>query len=205
MPVDFDERYLRVVRVEDNFLSGTVLMDNEDDVPGSQPEEGYVIIASNFGGIRRIAAAGEEFHAARVFVDVLASAGEVTETRLSFRSVGGVAPDPFFIVRHLEGDHAEKVEGSSEIGAVQIGDGVLAIRPGFETQLGDANFDGSFDISDPIGVLGYLFLGDPAPLCLRAADYGGDGQVDISDPIHMLSTLFLGQGGTTAGEPVSCR
>jgi hypothetical protein len=193
VPIDFDERYLRVARVEDHFLAGTAILDNEDALPGVQADEGYVVIASSLVGKRRVAPAGEEVHAATIYIDVLESAAEVTETTLQVRSVGGRVRDSFVIVRHLSGDAAEKVEARGEFGAVQIRNGVLAIRPSAETVAGDANFDGRFDISDPISVLGYLFLGDSEPLCSPAADYDGDGELIISDPIRMLGVLFLGQ------------
>jgi hypothetical protein len=207
VPIDFDERYLRVVRVEDSFLSGTAVLDNEDAQAGAQADEGYVVIASSLGGKRRIALAGEEFHAATLYVDVLESAAAVPETTLESRPVGGRAPDPFVIVRHRSGAHAGQVETTSEIGAVTISGGLLAIRASRSTLRGDANFDGVFDISDPVSVLGFLFLGDRDPLCPGAADYSGDGQTDISDAIGMLGVLFLGTvpPGTGGAGEVDCR
>jgi hypothetical protein len=67
--------------------------------------------------------------------------------------------------------------------------------------------DGAFDISDPISVLGYLFLGDDEPLCRPAADYDGDGRLLISDPIRMLGVLFGGYPAPAAsdGGLVRCR
>ncbi len=59
---------------------------------------------------------------------------------------------------------------------------------------GDANRDGGVDISDAIGVLGYLFLGDANLTCDDAADANDDGGVNISDPVSILGALFLGEG-----------
>jgi len=56
---------------------------------------------------------------------------------------------------------------------------------------GDSTGDGRADISDPIAVIGYLFLGGRKPGCLEAADAQNDGQVDIADAIYLLSFLFL--------------
>lgn len=57
---------------------------------------------------------------------------------------------------------------------------------------GDANNDASFDIADPIFVLGSLFVaGSPAPSCADAADSNDDGGYDISDAIFSLSALFV--------------
>ncbi|MEM7262489.1 MAG: hypothetical protein AAF488_10905, partial [Planctomycetota bacterium] len=42
---------------------------------------------------------------------------------------------------------------------------------GMQLQRADCNADGSFDISDPVAVLGYLFLGVARPDCLDACDF----------------------------------
>ena len=58
---------------------------------------------------------------------------------------------------------------------------------------GETNADGVVDISDPIQVLAFLFLGEGAPpLCLDAADATDDGRLDVSDAIRVLAFLFLG-------------
>ena len=57
---------------------------------------------------------------------------------------------------------------------------------------GDANGDGSVNITDPIFTLGYLFLGSEAPTCIDAADGDDSGVVNITDPLYILNGLFLG-------------
>jgi hypothetical protein len=57
---------------------------------------------------------------------------------------------------------------------------------------GDANSDGAVDISDPISVLSFLYLGGPPPACRDAADGDDSGVLDLSDPVYVLSKLFLG-------------
>jgi hypothetical protein len=57
---------------------------------------------------------------------------------------------------------------------------------------GDVNGDGGFDISDPVSLLNYLFIGEYTPDCVLLYDFNGDRSVDISDPVSMLSILFLG-------------
>lgn len=63
---------------------------------------------------------------------------------------------------------------------------------------GDLNQDGGIDISDSIGLFGYLFLGSLERLpCegdanVALLDFNGDGNVDISDGIASLSWLFAG-------------
>jgi len=67
---------------------------------------------------------------------------------------------------------------------------------------GDCNADGNIvqgipcDLSDPIFLLGHLFLGNPEPSCMAACDANGDGELDLTDAIYQLSYCFLG------GEPI---
>jgi hypothetical protein len=60
---------------------------------------------------------------------------------------------------------------------------------------GDMNGDGALDISDPVAILQYLFLGQASPgnpSCLDRADVDDNGELDITDPIKLLEFLFLG-------------
>jgi hypothetical protein len=69
---------------------------------------------------------------------------------------------------------------------------------------GDANADGEVDISDPVAILGHLFLGAGLS-CPGAGEVNGDGKLDISDSVHLLQHLFLG-GDPPAGPTVrECR
>ena len=67
---------------------------------------------------------------------------------------------------------------------------------------GDANGDGTVNISDPSAVLNWLFLGGGDPPCLAAADSNQDGSVNISDPSYTLRWLFL--GGADHPAPTTC-
>ncbi len=64
-------------------------------------------------------------------------------------------------------------------------DGVPFVR-------GDVNFDGKTDITDPITILPFSFLGGVVLFCEDAADANDDGVIDITDPIYLLGFLFLG-------------
>ncbi len=55
---------------------------------------------------------------------------------------------------------------------------------------GDANADGALDISDPIFILIYEFVGSVVPDCVDALDVDDSGRLDISDPIFLLNHLF---------------
>ncbi len=61
---------------------------------------------------------------------------------------------------------------------------------------GDFDQDGTLDQTDCINTLFHLFLGEPPPACLDAADTDDSGEIDISDPIFGLTFLYLG------GQPI---
>jgi hypothetical protein len=71
-----------------------------------------------------------------------------------------------------------------------------------EAQPGDVNHDRSIDISDPVQILGDLFLGDTMT-CATAAEVNSDGKVDLGDPVYLFNYLFLG-GPPAPAEPVAC-
>ena len=77
--------------------------------------------------------------------------------------------------------------------------GSLLPRPDGRFRRGHINEDGRLDISDPIGLLGYLFLGGTVAPCPDATDANDDGKVDLSDAVYLLTFLFL--GGTPPPEP----
>ncbi len=56
---------------------------------------------------------------------------------------------------------------------------------------GDANGDGTVDVSDPIATLLHLYRGKPLP-CADAADADDDGQVRQADSIFLFTALFRG-------------
>ena len=80
--------------------------------------------------------------------------------------------------------------------------------------LSDVNGDGKIDVSDPMWLLGWLFLGSEAPACPPpvggpeeiadaiccpdCGDVNVDGAIDLSDPLVLLGWLFLG------GDPPGC-
>jgi len=66
---------------------------------------------------------------------------------------------------------------------------------------GDVNKDGAVDVTDPVAILGYLFLGTTPPACKDSADANDDGLINIADPVFILSTLFLGKGSLPAPYP----
>jgi hypothetical protein len=67
---------------------------------------------------------------------------------------------------------------------------------------GEANCDGTTDISDAVSILNYLFTGGTPPCCQAAANVNGDGTFDISDPVTLLNYLFLGGALPAAPFPI---
>ena len=59
------------------------------------------------------------------------------------------------------------------------------------------------NIADAIFLLGNLFGGGAAPLCMDTADANDDGSVNIADAISILGHLFGGDGPLPAPFP-SC-
>lgn len=81
------------------------------------------------------------------------------------------------------------------------GGAALPLPPGAAMTFlrGDANIDGSVDVSDPLYTLDFLFLGGSKPGCEDAADGNDDGEIDISDALYTLASLFT--GGTAMPPP----
>ena len=110
-----------------------------------------------------------------------------------------------FVVRSVGGDLES--EDSNEACATPVASGGLQLP-------GDCTQNGTLDISDPICLLGHLFLGSPEVLpCdggttldpgnLALLDSNGDADIDLSDPVHVLGYLFLGSGPPVGG--TECR
>jgi hypothetical protein len=64
------------------------------------------------------------------------------------------------------------------------------VPPGFLR--GDANGDGTVNMSDAVFTLWYLFMGGETPSCLEAADTNGTETVDIADGVYELQWEFGG-------------
>jgi opacity protein-like surface antigen len=71
-----------------------------------------------------------------------------------------------------------------------------------EAQPGDVNHDRDLDLTDPILILGTLFLGSSMQ-CPEAAEVNHDQVVNMSDAVYLLNYLYIG-GPPTPAEPVSC-
>jgi hypothetical protein len=57
---------------------------------------------------------------------------------------------------------------------------------------GDHDGSGLVDITDPLNLLSFLFLGQTPPICQDASDGDNSAALDISDALNVLGFLFLG-------------
>ena len=62
---------------------------------------------------------------------------------------------------------------------------------------GDANNDGSIDVSDVVYLITYIFSGGPAPATIRngnadGSDADGPNAVDVSDVVYLIAYIFSG-------------
>ncbi|HVR74352.1 MAG TPA: hypothetical protein VMT52_08470 [Planctomycetota bacterium] len=127
----------------------------------------------------------------------------------------------FFSPIALEGNESGNIYGVGAIGTIRMyleGGGSVA-GSGFtytchtsarfeytllegQAQPGDLNHDKDLDVSDPISLLGGLFLGT-APECPEAGDVNADSTIDVSDAVYLLAFLFQG-GPAPPAAPVTC-
>ena len=89
-------------------------------------------------------------------------------------------------------DNRVAVDGILYLPAERLGGRLVKGALGRRFIRGDADLSGKLDLTDPITILSYLFLGAGPIPCLDAGDVNDVGPVDITDPICLLMFLFLG-------------
>jgi hypothetical protein len=118
-----------------------------------------------------------------------------TRRSVDLSRVTAAADNPAFALRFQWQFNAAEDEGSIDNVAVRG----VALETAIPFRRGDANADGSSDLSDAVYTLNHLFGGGSELLCPKSGDSNDDGAVDISDPVHLLDYLFL--GGPRPREP----
>ena len=88
----------------------------------------------------------------------------------------------------LESILGQSVNGFS--GDIVSGFLAIAATPAYVP--GDANGDGTLDISDIIFIIQYIFGGGPAPAPAIRADADCSGAIDISDAVYLVYYIFNG-------------
>ena len=98
------------------------------------------------------------------------------------------------VLADLDNDHGERWRASQRRNGSPGTEGgeLMFIR-------GDTNGDTSVNLSDAVGILVYLFLGEETPPCLDSADADDDSNVNLTDATYILNYLFL--GGPSLPEP----
>jgi hypothetical protein len=75
--------------------------------------------------------------------------------------------------------------------------------PGTLFVRGDTDSNGRLELTDPIIVLNFLFLGTSRPRCSDAADGDDNGRLELTDAVRVLNFLFLGLAAPPAPSPSS--
>jgi glucose/arabinose dehydrogenase len=57
---------------------------------------------------------------------------------------------------------------------------------------GDANDDGSVNVSDAVWIINYVFIGGDPPDPLASGDANCDGSVNVSDAVWIINYIFIG-------------
>jgi hypothetical protein len=57
---------------------------------------------------------------------------------------------------------------------------------------GDADGDGSVNVSDAVSIINYVFMGGGAPDPMEAGDVTCDGSVNVSDAVFIINYVFIG-------------
>jgi hypothetical protein len=65
------------------------------------------------------------------------------------------------------------------------------VPPGVRFVRGDADSNGTIELTDAIRILNFLFTGGPPPLCVKAADADDSGGLAITDAVRILNWLFI--------------
>ncbi|OUW44084.1 hypothetical protein CBD41_06205 [bacterium TMED181] len=92
------------------------------------------------------------------------------------------------------GTHTVTVIATDAVGFVtEVSFQITVNECGVSFMRGDTNNDGTFDISDAIAILNYIFgTGNTDPTCLDTLDENDDSVISIADAIYHFSHLFSG-------------
>ena len=128
-------------------------------------------------------------------------AGDLTQAQLranetgdaTYRLIENITPDKFYTVMDLAaaGTFYFKVKALYTDGTQSKWSNtqkVVLFENGHGYEAGDANHDGSVDVSDITAIISYLLVGDE--ICTVCADVDGNGEVDPSDITTLIDWLL---------------
>lgn len=204
--IDFDETDVRVadtkiVLFQDSnaaILDRRIVTNNLDEIEGSQPDEGWVVMKLDTEDNTRDLQIPLNTEVRLLNIDFKV----LQDSKLGFSSIN------FQLIRfkpELEPEvtYDNLFERTEDVGPQHPvalaedslnGGGIEIVgEVGFFLR-GDANFDLERNIADPTWTLAYLFKGGPGFQCTDSADANDDGIIDISDSIFSLVRLFVQTG-----------
>ena len=140
-------------------------------------------------------------------VDVIASGAEASLNPLT-------AGRHMLMVKVFDGlaDHNFRLRFQDPVTGEGVCDGIsICLDPKCADQTppaktfhrGDADGNGSLQLTDAVRILNYLFLGSGTIPCFDAADADDNGVLQLTDAVRILNYLFLGQGTIPAPGPAS--
>ena len=103
------------------------------------------------------------------------------------------------VTADLDNDFGDRWSASSELNGSPGG---ATAEPGPQFIRGDFNGDTRVNLSDAVGILLYLFMGEAAPDCMDAGDADDDASVNLTDSTYILNYLFLGGPALPAPFPL---
>jgi len=78
------------------------------------------------------------------------------------------------------------------VNALEVLSGGAPVQPKFHR--GDADDNGSLQLTDAVRILNFLFLGTGRIDCMDAGDVDNNGSIQLTDAVRILNVLFLGTG-----------
>jgi hypothetical protein len=194
--VRFPAEHLELLRVDEHTRPGVLAIDNQAG--------GMGLLLST--GRRRVGSEGERVRIATLHFRVKEEAREAGALEVRFGRFGNFYN--WLGIQHRGGLTDEDLPITAEVSPTVLTHALLRVQSK-PTQPGDVNLDYSVDITDPISLLGQLFLGVDAT-CPAAGDYNQDGQLNLADPVAILQYLFHGRAPgegeiECAGGPASRR
>jgi len=136
---------------------------------------------------------GPSFTGYSVLRDGASIAENLPTTQLTYSDTGLANGTRYcYVVRAARG--ALRSEDSNEACATPVGEGPIFKR-------GDADGNGSLELTDVIRALTFQFVGGVDINCLDAADVDDDGAITLTDSIRSLNFQFVGVPGTMPEPP----
>ncbi|HDS00742.1 MAG TPA: hypothetical protein ENO22_06140 [candidate division Zixibacteria bacterium] len=111
-------------------------------------------------------------------------------------SYSGTAPSDITVSIDISGVNPGLYLDSIAISSLDAANSPQYVRVSLElTQsylCGDANGDGSINVSDAVYIINYVFIGGAAPEPMASGEVNCDGNVNVSDAVWIINYVFIG-------------